>query len=39
MIAAGKPNKVILVVLARKLLVMAHAVIRTQTPFQAQAVT
>ena len=31
--AAGKPNKVILVALARKLLVYAHAVIRTQQPF------
>jgi transposase len=37
MTAAGKPNKVILVALARKLLVMAHAVIRTQTPFSAEA--
>ncbi len=35
MTQAGKPNKVILVALARKLLVLAHAVIRTQTPFQA----
>ena len=35
MTAARKPNKVILIALARKLLVMAHAVIRTQTPFQA----
>lgn len=32
--AAGKPNQVILVAVARKLLVMAHAVIRTQTGFQ-----
>ena len=31
--AAGKPNKVILVAVARKLLVYAHAVIRTQKPF------
>jgi transposase len=31
--AAGKPNKVILVAVARKLLVMAHAVIRTQQRF------
>ena len=30
---AGKPPKVILVAVARKLLVYAHAVIRTQTPF------
>jgi transposase len=37
MTAAGKPNKVILIALARKLLVMAHAVIRTQTPFNADA--
>lgn len=33
---AGKPNKVILVAIARKLLVMAHAVIRTQQPFMAE---
>jgi transposase len=31
--AAGKPPKVILVAVARKLLVYAHAVIRTQKPF------
>ncbi|HET6467067.1 MAG TPA: transposase, partial [Geminicoccaceae bacterium] len=31
--AAGKPNKVILVAVARKLLVYAHAVVRTQRPF------
>jgi transposase len=37
MTAARKPNKVILIALARKLLVMAHAVIRTQTPFQHTA--
>jgi transposase len=37
MTEARKPNKVILIALARKLLVMAHAVIRTQTPFNAQA--
>jgi transposase len=37
MTQAHKPNKVILIALARKLLVMAHAVVRTQTPFQAQA--
>lgn len=30
---AGKPPKVILVAAARKLLVYAHAVVRTQTPF------
>ena len=35
MTEAKKPNKVILIALARRLLVMAHAVIRTQTPFQA----
>ena len=35
MAEAKKPNKVILTAIARKLLVMAHAVIRTQTPFQA----
>jgi hypothetical protein len=33
MIAAGKPPKVILIAVARKLLVYAHAVIRTQKPF------
>ena len=33
MAIAGKPPKVILVAVARKLLVYAHAVIRTQTPF------
>jgi transposase len=37
MTEARKPNKVILIAIARKLLVMAHAVIRTQTPFQAMA--
>jgi transposase len=31
----GKPNRVILVAVARKLLVLAHAVIRTQTEFAA----
>ena len=31
-----KPNKVILVAIARKLLVMAHAIIRSQTPFQPE---
>ncbi len=31
---AGKPPKVILVAVARKLLVYAHAVVRTQKPFQ-----
>lgn len=31
---AGKPPKVILVAVARKLLVYAHAVVRTQRPFQ-----
>ncbi len=34
MAQAGKPNKVILIAIARKLLVLAHAVIRKQTPFQ-----
>lgn len=33
MTAAGKPPKVILVAVARKLLVFAHAVIRAQKPF------
>ena len=33
MTAAGKPPKVILIAVARKLLVYAHAVIRTQRPF------
>jgi hypothetical protein len=33
MLAAGKPKKVILIAVARKLLVYAHAVIRTQKPF------
>ncbi len=33
MTAAGKPPKVILIAVARKLLVYAHAVIRTQKPF------
>ena len=31
---AGKPPKVILIAVARKTLVYAHAVIRTQKPFQ-----
>jgi len=35
--AAGKPHKVVLVAVARKLLVLAHAVIRTQKPFEADA--
>ena len=30
---AGQPSKVILVAVARKLLVYAHAVVRSQTPF------
>jgi transposase len=34
LLAAGKPPKVILVAVARKLLVYVHAVIRTQTPFE-----
>ncbi|MFL5331976.1 MAG: IS110 family transposase [Geminicoccaceae bacterium] len=33
MTVAGKPNKVVLIAVARKLLVYAHAVIRTQKPF------
>jgi len=33
---AKKPKKVILVAVARKLLVMAQAVLKTQTPFSAQ---
>jgi transposase len=33
LIAAGKPPKVILIAVARKLLVYAHAVVRTQKPF------
>lgn len=37
MTTAGKPNKVILTAVARKLLVLAHAVIRTQKPFEAVA--
>ena len=36
MTLAGKPNKVILIAIARKLLVMAHAVIRTQKRFNAE---
>ncbi len=35
MTAAGKPSKVILVAVARKLLVYAHAVIRTQKAFKS----
>ena len=33
MVAAGKPPKVILLAIARKLLVIAHAIVRTQKPF------
>lgn len=33
MVAAGKPPKVILLAIARKLLVFAHASVRTQNPF------
>jgi transposase len=33
MLATGKPPKVVLIAVARKLLVYAHAVIRTQQPF------
>jgi transposase len=36
--AAGKPKKLILVAVARKLLVLAHAVIRTNRPFDADHV-
>ena len=32
--AAGKPPKVILLAVARKLLIFAHAIIRTQKPFE-----
>ena len=32
-VAAGKPPKVILLAIARKLLVFAHAIVRTQKPF------
>ena len=32
--AAGKPPKVVLLAVARKLLVFAHAIIRTQKPFE-----
>ena len=39
MVQLKKPNKVILIAVARKLLVMAHAVVRTQTPFQAGIAT
>jgi len=35
MTAAGKPPKVILIAVARKLLVYAHAVIRTQKAFKS----
>jgi transposase len=35
MVAAKKAKKVVIIAIARKLLVMAHAVVRTQTPFQA----
>jgi len=35
MTAAGKPPKVILIAVARKLLVYAHAVIRTQETFES----
>jgi hypothetical protein len=37
MTAAGKPKRVIIIAIARKLLVMAHAVVRSQTAFQADA--
>jgi len=33
--AAGKPKKLVLIAVARKLLVLAHAVIRTDRPFDA----
>ncbi|AWV21435.1 Transposase [Roseomonas mucosa] len=35
--AAGKPPKVILLVIARKLLVFAHAIVRSQKPFALKA--
>ena len=35
--AAGKPPKVILLAVARKLLVFAHAIIRTQKSFELAA--
>ncbi len=35
MYAAGKPPKAILIAVARKLLVYAHAVIRTQKTFES----
>lgn len=38
MVAAGKPPKVILLAIARKLLVFAHAIVRTQKPFALMAV-
>jgi transposase len=37
MTGAGKPPKAVLVAVARKLLVYAHAVVRTQKPFQPGA--
>ena len=39
MTAAGKPPKVILLAIARKLLVFAHAIVRTQKPFKLQTVS
>jgi transposase len=36
MTSAAKPNKVVLVAVARRLLVFAHAVLRSQQPFRAQ---
>ena len=37
MVAAGKPPKVILLAIARKLLVFAHAIVRKQKPFALMA--
>lgn len=37
LIAAGKPSKVILLAIARKLLVLAHAIVRTQRLFEFSA--
>jgi transposase len=37
MTAAGKPKRVILIAIARKLLVLAHTVVRKQTAFMAEA--
>jgi transposase len=34
MVSAGKPKKLVLIAIARKLLVIANAVLRDQTPFR-----